>query len=131
MQGGWSSDDLLDRGAHIAAVSRLELALLRQAQRLLTLDLGTDTDTRVLLMLWATVLPQGAQLTPHRHVGASGAHYSGIYFLDAGDTADSMDGYVHYISAVALELHGTNASWTGISFSGPHLFLLRFASPTL
>jgi hypothetical protein len=92
MRGGaWRSRDLLELGLQTKIVSRLEHAVLKVAQRLLRLEFDGERDIKVMFMMRGVVLPTGSMLAPHRHDGADGAHYSGVWYLDAGDSPEDVD----------------------------------------
>lgn len=92
MRGGaWRSRDLLEIGTQSKLVSRLEHAVLKVAHRLLRLEFAGDRDVKVMFMMWGVVLPAGGMLAPHRHDGADGAHFSGVWYLDAGDSPADVD----------------------------------------
>ena len=61
--------------------------MLKAAHRLLRLDFGGDRDVKIMFMMRGVVLSEGDWLVPHRHDSSDGAHYSGVWYLDAGDAA--------------------------------------------
>jgi uncharacterized protein (TIGR02466 family) len=95
--GGWHSRaDLPARG--VSALDRLFESVVAQVRDVHSrLGSGPPVPVRYLLQAWATVLEQGHYAQVHDHADA---HWSAVYYVDAGDCDDESSGRISWINPV-------------------------------
>jgi uncharacterized protein (TIGR02466 family) len=96
-EGGWHSlADLPARG--VPALDRLFQAVVEQLQQLqASLGRGPDYRARFALQAWATVMERGDYVSVHDHADA---HWSAIYYVDAGDGEGPASGRISWINPI-------------------------------
>lgn len=96
--GGWHSlPDLPNRAAE--PLDSLFASVLGQVQMVHgQLCQVEELQVRYLLQAWATVLEQGDYMQIHDHADA---HWSVVYYVDAGDASDPASGRISWINPIA------------------------------
>lgn len=95
--GGWhSKPDLPRRG--VLPLDAFFGTLIEHVQNVhARLGTGADYEARFLLQAWATVLERGHYVQVHDHADA---HWSAVYYVDAGDGGDAASGRISWINPV-------------------------------
>ncbi len=95
--GGWhSKPDLPVRG--VAALDTLFAALVDRVRAVhARIGSGPDIAVRFMLQAWATVQERGDYVQVHDHADA---HWSLVYYVDAGDSDDPASGRIGWINPI-------------------------------
>ena len=95
--GGWHSrPDLPVRGA--AELDALFGAMVEQVRQVHSkISRRGDLQARFMLQAWATVMERGHYVQIHDHADA---HWSAVYYVDAGDVDDPASGRISWINPI-------------------------------
>ncbi|WP_457322327.1 putative 2OG-Fe(II) oxygenase [Roseateles sp. P5_E11] len=75
---------------------------------------GVDYEARFMLQAWATVLERGHYVQVHDHVDA---HWSAVYYVDAGDCDDAASGRISWINPIGSHRSMPGAELIPTTFS--------------
>ena len=95
--GGWHSRaDLPGRG--VPPLDAFFATLVEHVRNVhARLSSGADYEARFMLQAWATVMERGHYVQVHDHADA---HWSAVYYVDAGDSGDAASGRISWINPV-------------------------------